>query len=61
MRKYGFYWVKQLNEPHFEVAWWDEFNKCFYLTGHWDGFNESAFVEIDERVILRYINKITQP
>lgn len=54
MRKYGFYWVKQLNEPHFEVAWWDEFNKCFYLTGHWDGFNESAFVEIDERVILRY-------
>ena len=54
MRKYGFYWVKQTNEDFFDIAWWDEFNKCFYLTGHWDGFNESAFVEIDERVILRH-------
>lgn len=53
MRKYGFYWVRQKGEPHFEIGWWDEFNQYWQLTGTWDGFNDSAFDEIDERVILR--------
>lgn len=53
MRQEGFYWVKQIGENLFEIAWWNDVHKCFYLTGHWDGFNESAFDEIDNKQIHR--------